>query len=83
MGDGHVVGIGEVRGVPKEVRKELEELIRQGWTLRAQGHKYRLYCPCGDRSGQFRVDGTVDGGTLLARIRRNVALCPNRHQLMK
>lgn len=83
MGDGHVVEIGEVRGVPKEVRKELDALMRAGWTLREQGHKYRLYCPCGDTLGQFRVDGTVDGGTLLARIRRNVSKCPDAHQLMK
>lgn len=83
MGDGHVVQVGAVKGVPKEVRKELESLIRKGWVLREQGHKYRLYCPCGDRTGQFPIGGTVDGGTLLARIRRNVALCPGRHSLMK
>jgi hypothetical protein len=28
------------------VRKALKKLVREGWTLRREGHWGRLYCPC-------------------------------------
>ena len=64
----------------KAIREVLERLVRQGWVLREQGHRYYLLCPCG--KGQIRVDGTPRNPEMVARIiARNAARCPDRHEL--
>lgn len=73
---------------PKSVRREVADAIyealldaqEQGWRLRRQGHKFRLYCPCG--KGTIRVDGTPRSPEWVARrVRRDLAHCPDRHSL--
>ena len=46
------------REVAPVIYQLLADLIGAGWRLRRQGHKFYLYCPCGDPQGRIRVDGT-------------------------
>ena len=56
------------RQVPPEVYRAVEEAVNKGWTLRKQGHKAYLYCPCEQGGGKCgyleprRVLGTLLGG---------------------
>ena len=36
----------------------LADLTAKGWRLRRQGHKFYVFCPCGDPGGKIRIDGT-------------------------
>ncbi|BDH55958.1 hypothetical protein MTP03_08970 [Tsukamurella sp. PLM1] len=62
----------------------VEYAMGKGWTVRKQGHKFRLYCPCGgDLGKQFGLGGTVRNSTATARrVRRTVDRCPDRHDLI-
>lgn len=60
----------------------LEDLVAQGWRLRRQGHKFYVFCPCGDPGGRIRIDGTPrDAETQARRARREAAHCPDDHAL--
>jgi len=71
---------GVRREVPDVIYELLLEALERGWRLRREGHKFRLYCPCG--KGTIRVDGTPRSPEWAARrIRRDMARCPDRHDL--
>ncbi len=40
------------------VRKVLLQLVQDGWTLRAEGHWGKLYCPCESTCVKITVGGT-------------------------
>lgn len=71
------------REIHKDVYAVLEPLEASGWTVRRQGHKIRIYCPCeGDDAISIRVDGTPKNPTGQARrIAREAGHCPDRHDL--
>lgn len=61
----------------KEVRKVLEELTADGWTIHADGHWGKLYCPCGTRCTTIPVSSTPKNASGHARrITRLAARCP-------
>ncbi|GAB3471956.1 hypothetical protein GCM10027519_47630 [Kineococcus endophyticus] len=62
----------------------LQYLEGLGWRIRKQGHKVRIYCPCGDADGRGApVGGTVrDAGNVARRIRRLAEHCPDAHDLI-
>jgi hypothetical protein len=72
------------------IRRELDpaifavvsDLMRKGWRLRRQGHKFRMYCTCPDAPPGIRVDGTPRNPSRRAvQIERQAAHCPNQHDL--
>lgn len=68
------------REVDPVVYDLLVELIGRGWRLRRQGHKFRVYCPCGDLRGMVRIDGTPQNPeNHVRRARREAARCPSEH----
>ncbi len=72
------------RQVPPEVYRAVEEAVNKGWTLRKQGHKAYLYCPCEQGGGKCAIPGTPkSAGNTARRIRRNLEHCPDAHVLMK
>lgn len=75
---------------PAAVRRECKpetaavviELMGKGWRVRRQGHKFRLYCPCGD-GRPLVCNGTPrNDHTHAERLRRQAALCPDCHDLL-
>ena len=84
MGQGDWVTLRQVRReIDDDVLKALEPLEEAGWRLRRQGHKFGLYCPCGPGGTWVRVDGSPKNPrTALRRIRQQVALCPDQHDLI-
>lgn len=81
MSSGEVVA---ARSVRREVHKSIYEVLveaeQDGWAVRRQGHKFWLYCPCGQ--GKVSVPGTPRSGDWAARrIRRDIRRCPDRHEL--
>ena len=72
------------RSMAPEIYDVVIELHRRGWQLRRQGHGWRMYCPCGDRAGQFVIPHTPPSpGNVARRMRRNAELCPGAHELMR
>ena len=70
------------REVDPVIYQLLADLTGDGWRLRRQGHKFYVYCPCGDPRGRIRVDGTPQNPHRQARrIRGQAAHCPNDHGL--
>lgn len=61
-----------------EVKRVLRKLVKEGWTLRAEGHWGRLYCPCPDGGcTTIPVSGTgKNPGQDARRIERMAARCP-------
>lgn len=61
----------------KEIRKVLEELTDAGWTIHADGHWGKLYCPCASRCTTIPVSSTPKNDVNHARrIARLAARCP-------
>ncbi len=59
----------------KELRQVVESLVAEGWSARKEGHKGRLYCPCG--CSTIPVPGTPrDVDVAAKRIREAAARCP-------
>ncbi|HYO17518.1 MAG TPA: hypothetical protein VES02_02470 [Dermatophilaceae bacterium] len=70
------------REVAPVIYQLLADVIGADRRLRRQGHKFYLYCPCGDPQGRIRVDGTPQNPDRQARrIRSQAAHCPNDHGL--
>lgn len=74
---------GEVR---RQLKAPVYEVVAKrmgdGWRLRDEGHKFYLYCPCGDPRGRFRVDGTPrDPDWHARRLDRDTEHCPDNHDL--
>jgi len=68
----------EYRGPNRVVLAALTEAHKAGWTIRRQGHKVRVYCPCGRDA--VTVAGTPRVPEREARrVRAAVARCPDRH----
>ena len=68
------------RELPAVLYELVGELAGCGWRIRRQGHKFRLYCPCG--TGTVRIDGTPQNAENQARrARREAARCPDNHAL--
>jgi len=68
------------RELPKPLYDVVARLMGDGWRLRRQGHKFRLHCPCGDRRGWIRVDGTPRNADWRAReVDRASRHCPDGH----
>ena len=64
------------------IDEAIAELLKLGWTLRPQGHRYYLYCPCPVGGSRIRVDNSPRDATNHARrIMNEAAHCPNRHDL--
>jgi hypothetical protein len=60
-----------------EVRKVLEALVADGWTLRSEGHWGKLYCPCEQTCVKITVGGTPKSPSREARrIRQEARRCP-------
>jgi hypothetical protein len=60
-----------------EIRKVLEDLAAQGWTLRKGGHWGILYCPCKPLCMRIGVPGTkANPGNTARKIAREAARCP-------
>jgi hypothetical protein len=61
-----------------EVRRVLEDLVAEGWTLRREGHWGRLYCPCKDGGcTTIPVGGTLPKPDWVAKkIKRLASRCP-------
>lgn len=60
-----------------EIRRVLEELDKQKWVLRDEGHWGRLYCPCAGKCTTIPVPGTPrNPGQAARRIARVAARCP-------
>lgn len=84
LGKGDWVAASDIRRETKppvyEVLLDAEEL---GWRIRRQGHKFRIYCPCGGETGTtIRVDGTPrNADSHSERVRREMRHCPDRHDL--
>lgn len=66
----------------KEVEAAVSEAEAKGWTLKAQGHWGRLYCPQADRDGcQIGVNGTPKNAETHARqVKQAVNRCPHANQ---
>lgn len=81
------VSLKDARGsLDKEVYAVVEGLVKdKGWRLRAQGHKYAVYCPCIDGRANFiTLPGTSrNPGNAAKRVKRSASRCPDRHELMK
>ena len=61
----------------KDIRKILEKLVDQGWTIRAAAHWGDLYCPCENRCTKVPVSSTPRNATQDAkRIRYAAGRCP-------
>lgn len=61
----------------KDVRKVVEKLLAEGWTLRKEGHGARLYCPCEGGCTTIPVAGTPrNEGNLAKRITKMAQRCP-------
>lgn len=70
------------RELPPEVYAVLADLMSRGWRLRRQGHKFRVYCPCGDGAGHFAINGSPRNPAAHARqLARQAARCPEQHDL--
>ncbi|GAB4083311.1 hypothetical protein GCM10028783_42620 [Modestobacter muralis] len=84
MGQGDWVDVSAVRReVDPAIYSVLQDLEAANWRLRRQGHKFGLYCPCGEGGTWIRVDGTPRNPAGQARrIKRQAALCPDRHELI-
>ena len=85
MGQGDWVELRDVRReLDKDIYDILKPLVAAGWTIRRQGHKFRIYCPCqGEGASTVRVDGSPQNpGTAARRIERHAARCPDRHDLI-
>jgi hypothetical protein len=68
----------------KDVWAAVVELVADGWRIERQGHKIRLYCPCGAGGAAFSLGGTVrSGGHRANQLRRNLKHCPEKHGLVK
>ena len=63
---------------PKDpIRKVLTKLEAEGWTICAEGHWGRLYCPCEPRCTKIPIAGTPkDAERLARRIQRLASRCP-------
>lgn len=84
------MGQGEWVERARDVRSELkppvyrvvERLMAEGWSLRRQGHKLRLYCACGGREPGIGVWGSPrDADWHAQQIERKAEHCPDRHAL--
>lgn len=82
------MGSGEYIDAASDARQELKaevysvvkDLMANEWRLRRQGHKFKLYCPCG--AVKLTVNGTPQNAANHAkRLRRLAAHCPDRHDL--
>jgi hypothetical protein len=74
------------RALSKEVYAEVAWAVNEReFKLRAQGHKYGLYCPCGTNGVWIRVDGSPNGDPVYhaKRVKRLVNHCPEKHGLMR
>lgn len=74
--------------VDDEVYDAVLEAVEAGWMLAKQGHKWRLYCPCGTRDGADGAACSVPGtsrnpGNAARRLRRNLERCPDSHPLIR
>lgn len=72
--------------VKPEIFVALEELERQGWKFRKQGHGYRAYCPCDTRNGGrgAAIPGSPGRpGNAAKRLLRNAEHCPDQHDLIR
>jgi hypothetical protein len=64
-----------------QVGNVVVELLARGWRVRREGHKFALYCPCGESI--IRVNGTPQNDHSHAiKIKRQAAHCPERHDLI-
>lgn len=82
-----VATLADVRNAYKgetDLCAAVEYAMSKRWIVRKQGHKFRLYCPCGGRDGKsFGLGGTVKNPTSKARyVRRTVDKCPDNHDLI-
>ena len=62
----------------KETAQACIELMAAGWSIRAQGHGARAYCPCNNRPGhQFPISSTPGSGdsAQAKRVRREANRC--------
>jgi hypothetical protein len=60
-----------------DVRKVLEQLVSEGWTLSATKHWGTLLCPCPTRCSSIPVDHTPKSPTAHAkRIANTARRCP-------
>lgn len=85
MGTGDWVEPADVSGeLHKDVLAAVKVLVEAGWRLRRQGHKFYLYCPCGDGGAQLRVDGTPKNPSWQAKtLLRDARRCPGQHELLR
>ncbi|GAA4234699.1 hypothetical protein GCM10022254_40190 [Actinomadura meridiana] len=61
----------------KNIREVLKKLCDLGWTLRREGHGYRLYCPCSTKCTTIPVGGTpANPSNAAMRITRAAQRCP-------
>lgn len=60
----------------KDIRGWLEDPCDTGWTLHKEGHKFRLYCPCGCTT--IPIPGTAGGNKKRLRLKivSKVQRCP-------
>lgn len=65
-----------------EVDRAIKQLLAAGWSIREQGHRYYMLCPCGDLRGRVRVDGTPKNpGNHARRMLSAARHCPELHDL--
>jgi hypothetical protein len=61
----------------KDIRKVLEKLVAERWTIHADGHWGKLYCPCENRCTTIPVPSTPKNPSRDAkRIRYAAGRCP-------
>lgn len=84
VSDDWVVVADVRREIDKDIFRVLEDLEKQGWKLKRQGHKFYIYCPCGEDGSSIRVDGTPKNPSWKARmLRKDATRCPDRHELLR
>jgi hypothetical protein len=58
----------------KDIRSWIKPLCDKGWTLRTEGHGYRLYCSCGCTT--IHIGSTPSKKRLKSRIKTYGQRCP-------
>ncbi|RBQ14060.1 hypothetical protein DP939_42545 [Spongiactinospora rosea] len=61
----------------KDIRKTLRHWVSLGWSLRREGHGFRLYCPCQNMCTTIPVGSTpANPGRTIRWINNAAQQCP-------
>lgn len=77
MGSGEVLDRAQVRTrLSKETGLAVLEAMDQGFTVRAQGHGVKIFCPCKGPHTRSVAGTPRNDGNEAKRVRRTILLCP-------